>query len=204
MGKKNQSIQVIILAAGTSKRMGEPKQLLKIGQQTLLNKTIETATAAGTEGVVIVLGAKADTIKKQTVLPEKATIIENENWQRGMGTTLRTGLSYCLKKSPQLDGVIVLVCDQPYLRTETLRQLLTTFQKTKSPIVAAKYGEIIGVPALFGKELFPALLQLKADEGARKIIKRNAAKVVTIDFSEGIFDLDTPEAYAEYLQKHKK
>jgi molybdenum cofactor cytidylyltransferase len=196
------TIGIIILAAGASRRMGQAKQLLKIDNQSLIERTIHTATAIENQQTVVVLGANASIIQS-AIAPNKAIdTVVNTDWEQGMGTSLKRGLQFLLAKKPALEAVIVLVCDQPFLKTEILEQLIHQHVQHKAPIIATKYGEIKGVPALFDQSLFPTLLQLNKDEGARKIIKKQGKKVRTIDFPEGAIDLDTPEAYELFLNQY--
>ena len=193
--KQPAPIGIIILAAGASRRMGTPKQLLKIGKQTLIERAIEVAQAVTNSKTVVVLGANAEKIKNSIQQNDTISIIINKNWYKGMGTTLQAGLPFLMKKEKQLAAVIIMVCDQPYLTREVLEELINTYQKTKVDIVAARYQGILGVPALFSKKMFSKLAQLNEEEGARKIIKRYKGKVGIIDFPAGIIDLDTPEEY---------
>ena len=95
-----------------------------------------------------------------------------------------------------------MVCDQPYLTVEKLQELITKYQESKASIVATTYEGIKGVPALFDARVFPQLLALNKDEGARKIIKHYDGTIATVNFPEGVIDLDTPAAYQEFLKKH--
>lgn len=201
--KKNnhpRPIGVIILAAGASRRMGRPKQLLKIGNQTLIERAIELTQGVGLDQTVIVLGANAEKMEAVIKKEDHFSIVLNKDWAKGMGTTLRTGLQFLLETNPKLEAVIIMVCDQPYLTREILQELINTYDKERTEIVTAQYGEVAGVPAIFSKKLFSKLMALKEDEGARKIIKRYKGSIATIDFPKGAIDLDTPEAYQKFLK----
>jgi len=197
---KYPTIATLLLAAGASRRMGQPKQLLKINAtQTLIESTINSLQAVSCPQKVIVLGANAALIK-QTIDGCGMTFVHNPNWEKGMGTSLQCGLQFLLEQQPNLEAALLSVCDQPYLTTELLLQLVTTYQTTQAPIIAAKYGNNkLGVPALLHKRFFPPLLALEADRGARKIIQQNRHLVATVSFPKGAIDLDTPEAYQNYL-----
>ncbi len=203
--KKNiqiDKIGIIILAAGVSRRMGTPKQLLKVGKETLLEKAIGVAQKLDNKEILVVLGANAEKI--QSALDDKndMTIIINEEWQKGMGTTLRKGVNYFLEQKELYKALIVMVCDQPYLTTKKLEELIELHKKTKAAIIATEYEGIKGVPALFSSKLFSKLATLNEDEGARKIIKRYKGVVKTVDFPKGKYDLDTPKTYQEYLRNN--
>ena len=196
------NIAFLLLAAGASNRMGQPKQLLKIkGTQTLLEHTLHTAKASNCHSVVVVLGANVLRIKKVLARGNSPiTTVFNKDWEQGMGSSLRTGLQYLVEENPKIDAVIISVCDQPYLTPTIINQLIQTYREGDFPIVSSDYGVRLGVPALLDRQFFPQLLALKADEGARKIIRSNPDLVATIDFPKGAIDLDTPAAYQEFLK----
>lgn len=200
---KTDKIGIILLAAGASRRMGTPKQLLEIGKETLIERAIRITKQVDNSQTVVVLGANADKIKPIIKEDKSTNVIINEDWQKGMGTTLQAGIRFLLKKTPALEAVIASVCDQPYLNEIILGQLIIEFKKREGEIIAAAYANIKGVPALFSKTLFPKLLTLNEDEGARKIIKNYTGKVLTIDFPKGEIDLDTPESYQQFLKIEK-
>ncbi|MEM6380383.1 MAG: nucleotidyltransferase family protein [Bacteroidota bacterium] len=198
------NVGIIILAAGASRRMGSPKQLLKIGQQTLLERIVELTKEIHNQETVVVLGANAQKIKQAVNDQNEVTFIINEDWKKGMGTTLKTGINYFLKKKELIEAVIVLVCDQPYLTSNILKALINQYVETKADIVATAYAKIKGVPALFSKKIFPQLANLQQDKGARKIIKKYQGQIVTVNFPKGQIDLDTPSTYQAFLEKYEE
>src|SRR5690606_9963465 len=123
------------------------------------------------------------------------TIVNNPAWDSGMGSSIKAGLTYLLSTAPNTSAVVILVCDQPFLRTDHLKQMTHRFRQGAT-IVASEYSNTLGVPALFSKDFFHALLALPDSEGARQIIKRNAEKVTSMPFPEGAVDLDTPSDIA--------
>lgn len=181
--------------------MGSPKQLLKIDNQTLIERAIAITQALDKKQTVVVLGANAEKITPFISAQPSVDYIINEHWEQGMGTTLKVGLEFLLNTEMDFSAVIVMVCDQPYLSTKKLQELIDRYHETKAAIVATTYNSIIGVPALFSKALFDKLISLDKDEGARKIIKRYKGKIEVIDFPNGIYDLDTPQAYQAYLDR---
>jgi molybdenum cofactor cytidylyltransferase len=184
---------IILLAAGASRRLGRPKQLLVYKGQSLISNVLELMEAAAMPGVVV-LGANIEVIKKElsgTTIP----IVENKQWNEGMGSSIVCGLEALMKIITDLDGVIFLVCDQPFLTVSFLQELLIMQHKTGKPIIASSYGNTVGIPALFHETYFPELLSLKGDAGAKKIMQAHTTDMVTIDFSLGHIDIDTEEAY---------
>jgi molybdenum cofactor cytidylyltransferase len=194
-------IGVIILAAGSSRRLGEPKQLLEFEGKTLLRRAAETALAANAQKVVVVLGANSKIFRNEIVdLPLQITI--NQNWAKGMSGSIRIGLQRLLEIEPDLSAIVLLLCDQPFVTTKTIRRLIEKYQETKKLVVASEYDETFGVPALFAREMFNELLALKGDAGARFLIKKQAASgLAKILAQEAAFDVDTRADYQLLLQQ---
>lgn len=192
---------IIILAAGTSARLGSPKQLLPYNGKTLLLHAVDTALETGCLFVTVVLGANIKMIRNE-VKDKRVVIIENNAWQEGMASSIRCGLENIANSILQPENIIFMVCDQPYVNSSLLLNLLEKRLETGMPIVACSYENNIGTPALFHKNIFPALMDLKGDKGARKLISANLEKVATVFFPEGITDIDTAGDY-ELLKKEK-
>ena len=187
-------IGIVILAAGSSSRLGNPKQLLEYGGKSLLQNAVDAAVNSNADEVVVVLGANADEISKGIDKSNVNTIINTE-WKEGMASSVRNGLNELLFISPSTDAVIFMVCDQPHISSMVINELINTQSETGKPIVTCNYGEVIGPPALFYKSLFPELMLLKGDAGARKIIQQHSNDVATILFAKGNIDIDTNEDY---------
>jgi len=195
------SIGVILLAAGVSARLGEPKQLLRFRGETLLRRSAKIALAASNR-VIVTLGARIEILRKEIEdLP--VVIVENKNWATGMSGSIKVGLKKFLDDADQLKAIIVMVCDQPFVNENLLEKIITKFQETGSPIVACEYQNALGVPALFCKNLFPELLALNAQTGAKQLIKKYHAQTAAISFPEGAFDIDTPADYANLMENFK-
>lgn len=188
------NIGIVILAAGSSSRLGKPKQLLRYKGKSLLQIGIEAAINSKANSVVEVLGANAEQISKEIDRSGTNTII-NAEWEEGMASSVRSGLNELLFISPSTDAVIFMVCDQPYVTSDLINALINTQRETGKPIVTCNYGEVIGPPALFHKSLFNELMQLKGDSGARKIIQHNKDEVATVSFPKGQIDIDTIQDY---------
>jgi len=193
---------IIILAAGESKRLGNPKQLLSFEGNTLLARVAATASASGLYPVMAVLGANAEKIRSTLNIPG-IQVVNNDNWQEGMASSIRKGLTTMMELFPQVDGVILLVCDQPHLDQSVIRALIEAQRDEGLPAAAASYGGKLGTPALFHKHLFPDLMSLSGDTGARKMLEQNRENVVEIEFEMGIVDIDTQEDYERLLNNDK-
>jgi len=190
----SEKIGIVILAAGASKRLGEPKQLLKYDHKNLLQRTIDAAVNSVAGTVVIVLGANADQISHE-INKSGINVIVNTEWEEGMASSIKIGLNELLFISPSIDAVILMVCDQPHISSELINDIINKQKETGKSIVTCDYGEAFGPPALFHRSLFNELMHLKGDVGARKIIHLHSNDVATILFTKGKIDIDTKEDY---------
>ena len=190
---KNSEFSIIILAAGASERLGKPKQLLRFEKTTLLERIAQIALKTEFE-TVIVLGANAEMIRA-SLENVSVRIAVNENWRTGMSSSIIKGLKKSLETNPDLAGVILLLCDQPFVTEENISKLVETQKETGKPIVASSYENTIGVPTLFMREVFDELLKLKGDTGAKPLIKRRAENLAKVNAPEAAFDVDTAEDF---------
>jgi len=188
-------IAILILAAGKSARMGRPKQLLLWKGQPLLRHVAEVALSVPQAAVHVVLGANQELVAASLHgLPVK--LCPNDCWQEGMGSSVRAGVRAVLDEKPATSAVLILLCDQPLITTELLQEMIRRHQEG-AEIVAASYRETLGVPALFGASLYPELLALQGDQGAKKIIQRHQEQTAVVPFPEAGLDLDTFEDYEQ-------
>lgn len=191
------SIGIVILAAGESKRMGAPKQLLDLGGKSLIRHTVEVALATDFRPVVVVLGAnKAQVAPQLEELP--VTIIENPKWQEGMSTSVKLGLVGLYMTEKNIDSALFLVCDQPHISTPLLKSMAKVQALTNKKIVACQYDNQLGVPVLFNRDIFTELLDLQGDKGARFLLRKFPDDTARVRFDLGSIDLDTPQDYETY------
>ena len=167
--------------------------------KTLLQHAIDTAVKTSAIKILVVLGCYSNVIKKE--LKGDVTIVFNEDWSEGMASSIVCGLKSLTTLFPVVDAVIFMVCDQPYISTEILNELVEEYIKTGKPIIASSYDNNLGIPALFDSSLFTKLLALKGDTGAKKIIAQNAESMCSINFPLGNIDIDTDAAYIALLQQ---
>lgn len=185
----------IILAAGESKRLGQPKQNLVFNGHTLLERAVKSAQLSGCSPVVVVLGANSDQINPVA----GTTTLYNKAWDEGMASSIRIAINE-ISKNASVNNVIMLLCDQPFVSTELLNSMITKQIETGQPIVACTYNGTTGVPVLFDRILFAELLLLQGQEGAKKILITHADEVATIPFDKGSIDIDTPDDYEQLLK----
>ena len=190
---------IVILAAGTSSRLGSPKQLLTYKGKTLLRHAADTALGTGCHSVYTILGANIELLKEE-LKDKPVMIIENKLWKEGIASSIRCALENIAGIDQGPECIIFMVCDQPYITSSLLVSLLEKRIETGIPIVGSRYADKTGTPALFDKSFFPLLLGLKGDSGAGKLISQYPKKTATIPFPEGITDIDTAEDY-EILKK---
>lgn len=191
---------IIILAAGASTRMGEPKQLLRIGTERLLQRVVRLALETPFRPVVVVLGANRELI--EPTLKDMGTIIVfNPDWATGMGSSIASGLAHLLQYEPEIQQVLILVGDQPLLSTAVLMKLVELKREQAKPLVVSAYADTLGVPALFDRVLFPELQALHGAPGAKGLIQKYAVQAAILEFNEGALDIDTPAEWAAFLTK---
>ncbi len=189
----------IILAAGSSARLGQSKQLLKIGKESLLRKVVLTASATGIHKIVVVLGAGREKHQQEiTDLP--AQIAFNPDWEKGMGSSLKCGIRFVMETFPDADSVVLMVCDQPMLTSEHIEKLINTFRSKEHAIVSSYYSGSPGVPVLFQRSMFAKLLDVSDWQGAKGIVKDHPASISFVEFPEGEVDLDTPEDLKKFTE----
>jgi molybdenum cofactor cytidylyltransferase len=188
----------VILAAGASTRMGEPKQLLPIEGVPLLLRTVEAALLSPAWPVVVVLGANAERIRP-LLARHPVLITENPAWVEGMASSLRTGIATLQQFSRSIGGVLVSLCDQPAFSVDTIERLLAAQAESGRSITAARYEGRNGAPALFLRDQFAALGSLTGEAGARSLLNSTPDRVTSVELPELSVDLDTPQDLATYL-----
>lgn len=188
--KKIPKTGVIILAAGESSRLGQPKQLVKFKGKPLLQHSIDLGMSLDFTTKILVLGAKSKEIKKRINCRDFKAVV-NENWQEGVGSSIGKGVSAAIKSENKLDHILILLSDQPFVTKEKIQELIKAHSASKNQATFSEYSGTVGVPAIFSNHLFPALERLKGDQGAKKLISSLNLKFGTVAFINGNFDVDT-------------
>jgi len=189
---------IILLAAGQSRRLGRPKQLLERAGESLLTKTVNAALGIDGVPVVVVLGAHAERMMPLLIDP-RLTVVQNPDWPEGMASSVRWGLTVTRNRFPDTDGMLVIVCDQPGLDTLALQRLIELQRNTGLPAAAASYAGRLGTPAIFHARLFADLMKLSGDRGARQLLQDLGPEVAALPFEEGALDIDTEEDYQRWI-----
>jgi CTP:molybdopterin cytidylyltransferase MocA len=185
-------LHILILAAGSSKRLGQPKQLVRLGGQPALHRVVSNAVAVAGHAVTVVAGAH---VRELTYLLNQtpASMVVNRHWEEGMGSSLRFGVTTL---PPACEAVLVLLGDQVAVTKDDLRRLIGAWKGQEEVLAAAVYERHAGVPAIFPRICFPELAALRGDEGARSVSQRNQFRLVRVGMPNAAVDLDTPEDLA--------
>jgi molybdenum cofactor cytidylyltransferase len=194
------NVGAIVLAAGGSVRFGQAKQLLSWQGESLVRRALRSASEGGCTRVTVVAGETRDRIENE-LRGTAAVIVENPEWRRGLGTSIRCGLRHLLSSPPELDSVVLLACDQPFVDAKVIQSLIAQRENSRKPIVACSYAGTLGVPALFDRACFEALLALADDSGAKALIEARPADVAQIEFEQGALDIDTPADFERIKTK---
>lgn len=189
---------IVILAAGNSSRLGQPKQLLKYKGRTLLQIAIDAADHCEAVAKILVLGANAEEIQNKIELKSVILTI-NQYWELGMSKSLEVVINKLLKEKPFIDQILVLLSDQPYISSSLLKEIIVTQASSGKGIVACKYEDTLGVPVLFDKKYFEELIDLSGQKGAKKLIYEHNDDLATVFFPEGKIDIDTKGDYDRLL-----
>ncbi|WP_321342719.1 nucleotidyltransferase family protein [uncultured Draconibacterium sp.] len=188
------NIPILLLAAGASSRMGQPKPLLPWGEQTLIEHQINTLLATGNP-VVVVLGNQSESIIPILQgLPVELSI--NKNWEQGMGTSIAAGVKFISQLYPDCKGVLITLIDQPLITTDHLNTLVTNFESEKQQIIVSQADSgWQGVPVFFDRFYFDELARLNGKQGAKTIFRNYKEQVISVPCGEILVDMDTPKEY---------
>jgi molybdenum cofactor cytidylyltransferase len=184
----------MILAAGAATRMGRLKQVLDYGGGTLVRHAAAQALGANFDPVIVVVGAESEKVRV-SLAAVPVQIAENPDWQLGMGSSIACGMRALADTAPDAPALAILLADQPLITAEHLRRMRAMLSPD-SVAVAAEYGGSLGVPAIFNRNVFPALLSLSPHAGAKQLLRNLGQKVIAFPLPEGAADIDTPEDYA--------
>ncbi len=180
---------LVLLAAGGSRRLGQPKQLLVIDGETLVHRAARLGLATAPAAAVLVLGAQAEAVRAATGdLALQA--VHCDDWRQGLGASLREGLAAV---PADCAGALVLLCDQPALNAAHLQSLLDAWRARPDRAAASAYGGVLGVPALLPRSWFAALSRSTGDRGARDLLRQHAAEVNAVPAPALARDIDHPE-----------
>jgi CTP:molybdopterin cytidylyltransferase MocA len=183
-------IACAILAAGASRRLGRPKQLVDVGGQSLLRRVAIEACASACARVAVVLGAHADAIWP-TLIGLPITRLDNDGWTEGMASSIRRAAVWAGETGSE--ALLICVCDQLKLEAAHLDRLIAAHRRSPSSMVGSAYAGVCGVPALFAEDRFSALGGLSGEQGAGGLLRADP-QTVAVPWEAGLLDLDTEAA----------
>ncbi len=196
-------IVILILAGGKGSRMGGIKQLLPWKGSTLLENAIKQAKMSNAAKTIVVLGAHTTEIKSKIKDPN-ILVVENQQWESGLGTSISCGVKYIQRNQINAAGVMILLADQPLIDTAYINKMIDAFNKSSNGMVTTNYGIREGVPAVFDQRFFLELQALDQDFGARELIKKNSQLNLSIHPEGKALDIDTHEDYQALIKEHSK
>jgi len=185
---RHASLSILIPAAGASRRLGQPKQLVLYQGKSLILRAIENAQSLSPGEIIVVTGANANAVKK-VVQKTSAVCVHNPDWAGGMGASIAVGAATADKDAA---GLMILLCDQWRLKREDLQSLAEIWQADTSRIVCAETEGWCGPPVIFPSPCFAALRNLQGDGGAHSILAANSRLLTPVPMNNAASDLDTP------------
>lgn len=188
-------VGAVVLAAGSSSRMGSPKQVLEFRGESLLRRSAQAALGAGCHPVIVVTGANAELSRRELEGLDVREVL-NTRWETGMASSIRSGIEGLMSADALIDAAVILLCDQPHVTADVISNLIAAHYSTGKPVIASTYGGSFGVPALFSRTLFAELMKLEGATGAKEVIKRYASEAHLLPFPRGEVDLDTPDDFS--------
>lgn len=184
----------IVLAAGQSRRLGRPKQLLRLDGRPILDIVLQNASQSRLAELYLVLGNEADRIAA-AIGDHGQRVVINPNFAEGQSTSLRSGIAAL---DADFAGAMVLLGDQPQVTVRIIDRLVSAFTESGAEIVQPVFSDTPGNPVVFRRTVFPELLAITGDRGARDVIKQKRDAVFRVPFPDLAvpLDVDTDEDYA--------
>jgi molybdenum cofactor cytidylyltransferase len=189
-----ETIAAVVLAAGSSTRMGQNKLLLTLDGETVLRRALRAAAEAGLDPVVVVLGADAARMRAEIAdLP--CTAVVNADHAQGKGTSLQTGIAR-VSSVAEVGAAIVMLADMPFVTADMLAAVAARHRATRSPMVVSRYGQVNAPPMLYARALFAELLALPGKACGKEMIRRHRHEADVLTWDEAaLVDIDAPEDY---------
>jgi molybdenum cofactor cytidylyltransferase len=208
---KSPSTAAIILAAGSSSRMGagRHKLLLPLGDRPVLAHVIEATLASQAAPIIVVLGHQAEQVRACIALYityRTITVIENNDYTKGMSTSIHAGVRALLSREDVPDSVLIILGDQPLMTAQIIDALIAARRTTGQRIIAPLYNGRRGNPVLFDASLFPELMEITGDEGGRSVVECHRQEIAAVELSDVMasYDVDTWEAYQQVVAEWQR
>lgn len=187
----------IVLAAGGSRRMGKPKQLLLLKEKPIISYVVDVLLSQNFEAILCVTGAYSEQLA--ALISPPVAVVYNENWQQGLGESIRVGVEAMVKKA-NCEAIFVCLADQPFLSPTDVSAMIAQHEDFPEKCIASNYAGNPGVPAIFPKKRFDDLLQLSGDKGAKDLLKKLGNEVLLYTHQSSLIDIDTPEDFERAKQ----
>jgi molybdenum cofactor cytidylyltransferase len=184
-------VVAVVLAAGSSQRMGRNKLLLDVGGESLVRRTVRAAVEGGVDEVIVVLGHEEDRVRAELSGLPCVTVV-NPDHAEGAGTSVRTGV----RSAEGADALVVVLADMPFVTAEMIATLVRRYRATRAPLVVSHYGDVQAPPTLYDRALFAELLQIPGERCAKQVVKRHAAEAQVAEWpTDALRDIDVPADY---------
>ncbi len=183
----------MVLAAGGSRRLGAPKQLLAWQGSSLVRRAVEAALGSRCHPVYVVVGSRADEVAAE-LSDTDAVVVDNPAWEEGLSSSIAAGVRAATDEADP-EALLLMLVDQPHVSADVLDRLLAAFD---GGVAASRYAGTLGVPAVFGRGHFRALTRLSGDHGARPLLESEGERVRAVDFEAGAVDIDTSEDWSAF------
>lgn len=180
--------------------MGRAKQLLRVKDTTLLARAVVEARQVSGVAPIVVIGARAEAMRQELEKVD-VVVVDNPEWATGMGSSVASGVARMQVEYPTAQACLLMLVDQPFVDQTVLQRLVDAWTQSHAPLVAAAYQDTVGVPALFAARLFPELLQLRGQRGAKPVLHAHADALHAVPCPEAALDLDTPEDWARFQEE---
>jgi molybdenum cofactor cytidylyltransferase len=189
---------LVILAAGNSSRMGSSKALLPWKKSTLIKELVDKYLQLNQE-VIVVSGFNHKALLNLQL--QTSHIVENTNYEQGMGKSIAVGVNYVQSHFPEAKGVFILTVDQPFIPLSHLQNMLAVF-KSNTIVVSSSEQGYRGIPSLFSSAYFEELAVLDDDQGAKPVCFKHKTQLQIVQTAhEDLDDMDTPEMYQKLKER---
>jgi molybdenum cofactor cytidylyltransferase len=186
-------VAAVVLAAGSSTRMGRNKLLLDLDGQPVVRRAVQAAVESGVDRVVVVLGHEADRVRP-ALDGLACEVIVNPDHERGVGTSLHAGI----RAAADADAVVVLLADMPFVTAEMIRAVVERHRATGARLVLSHYGDVQAPPTLYARELFAEVLAEPDERCGKRIAKRHADEAKVVPWPQAALrDLDVAADYED-------
>lgn len=183
----------VVLAAGTSSRMGQNKLFMEIEGEPLVRRMVGRAAKAGFDPLIVVLGHEADRVR-DALAGLRFQPVLNPDYERGVNSSLRAGIQAAASTSAR--AAVVVLADMPFVTTTMIERLIETYRTSDAPLVISDYGGVNAPPMLYDRSLFGELAVSEGQGCGKHVVKRHRAEATSLSWPvEALTDLDVPDDY---------